>query len=192
MFCFYIQNNNYVLQLKLYLPFVVILITKYKNNEFKIIWHVSRRQFWSVRSLEPWNLWLRLCLALYVHNLSQKFKMKMVICNYHEHQPSSSRYGVLGGVVILCNMRYRGGVVGVGEGVELNVLITRWRAAARAGRTQLRNTWFPTSLSAIREAALATNLSPSRRHTVMHAFNNLLASKVSILSPRPSSYLKQR
>nr|XP_045615668.1 dynein axonemal heavy chain 7-like isoform X1 [Procambarus clarkii] len=78
----------------------------------------------------------------------------------------------------LVDIQDGGGVVGVGEGVELNVLITRWRAAARAGRTQLRNTWFPTSLSAIREAALATNLSPSRRHTVMHAFNNLLASKL--------------
>lgn len=66
----------------------------------------------------------------------------------------------------------------MGEGVELAVLITRWRAAARAGRAHLRSTWFPTSLAAIREATLATNLSPARRLTVIHAFNNLLASKV--------------
>nr|XP_053649653.1 uncharacterized protein LOC128700456 [Cherax quadricarinatus] len=78
----------------------------------------------------------------------------------------------------LVDIQDGGGGVGVGEGVELSVLITRWRAAARTGRAQLRSTWFPTSLSAIREAALATNLSPSRRHTVMHAFNNLLASKL--------------
>ncbi|KAK7080904.1 hypothetical protein SK128_017533 [Halocaridina rubra] len=72
-----------------------------------------------------------------------------------------------------------GGLVSSGEGVELSVLITRWRATARAGRTQLRSSWFSQSVSAIREAALTTNLSPSRRHAVMHAFNNLLASKVN-------------
>ncbi|XP_064087240.1 dynein axonemal heavy chain 3-like [Macrobrachium nipponense] len=71
-----------------------------------------------------------------------------------------------------------GGLVSSGEGVELSVLITRWRAASRAGRTHLRSSWFSDSVSAIREAAIATNLSPSRRHAVMHAFNNLLASKL--------------
>ncbi|XP_068243599.1 uncharacterized protein [Palaemon carinicauda] len=71
-----------------------------------------------------------------------------------------------------------GGLVSSGEGVELSILITRWRAASRAGRTHLRSSWFSNSVSAIREAAIATNLSPSRRHAVMHAFNNLLASKL--------------
>ncbi|XP_050730386.1 dynein axonemal heavy chain 7-like [Eriocheir sinensis] len=78
----------------------------------------------------------------------------------------------------LVDVQDGGGVAGVGEGVELAVLITRWRAAARAGRAHLRSTWFPTSLAAIREATLATNLSPARRLTVIHAFNNLLASKL--------------
>ncbi|KAK8378971.1 hypothetical protein O3P69_009597 [Scylla paramamosain] len=60
----------------------------------------------------------------------------------------------------LVDVQDGGSVGGVGEGVELAVLITRWRAAARAGRTHLRNNWFPTSLAAIREATLATSLSP--------------------------------
>lgn len=67
---------------------------------------------------------------------------------------------------------------GVGEGVDLKVLVTGWKFLARQSRLFLRQEWFPRAVDDIRGAAAACRLSPSRGRAVVYAFNNLLASKV--------------
>ena len=58
--------------------------------------------------------------------------------------------------------------------------MTNWRSAGRKAKNYLRSSWFPEGLKSIRSSA--NDLSPSRRHVVIHAFNNLLASKVNMIN----------
>jgi len=60
----------------------------------------------------------------------------------------------------------------------LTTLVTQWRASATRGAMHLKTKWFPQAVNDIRAAAMKENLTLARRHAVIHAFNNLTASKV--------------
>ncbi|KAF2362404.1 Dynein heavy chain domain-2 [Trinorchestia longiramus] len=64
------------------------------------------------------------------------------------------------------------------EELDVEDLVGCWLQAGRDGGEELRTCWLPDAVRAIKTAATKENLSVPRRHALMYAFNNLVASKL--------------